>query len=82
VTPVGGLAEQVLHEQTGLVAANSTPAALAAALSRLVDDEALRLRCGAAARAHAMSELSWSAIAAKFASILMSITPRQKSKTQ
>ncbi|MDD1529835.1 hypothetical protein C7U92_06985 [Bradyrhizobium sp. WBOS7] len=82
VTPVGGLAEQVLHEQTGLVAAAPTPAALAAALSRLVDDEALRLRCGAAAKAHAMSELSWSAIAAKFASILASITPRQKSETQ
>ncbi|WP_100179990.1 MULTISPECIES: glycosyltransferase family 4 protein [Bradyrhizobium] len=82
VTPVGGLAEQVLHEQTGLVAADATPAALAAALGRLVDDEALRLRYGAAAKVHAMSELSWSAIAAKFASILTSITPRQKSETQ
>lgn len=82
VTPVGGLAEQVLHEQTGLVAADSTPTALAAALSRLVDDEALRLRCGAGARAHAMSELSWSVIASKFASVLTSISPRHKSGTR
>jgi glycosyltransferase involved in cell wall biosynthesis len=82
VTPVGGLAEQVLHEQTGLVASDSTPAALAAALNRLVDDEALRLRCGVGARAHAMTELSWSVIAAKFASVLTSISPRHKSGTQ
>jgi glycosyltransferase involved in cell wall biosynthesis len=82
VTPVGGLAEQVLHEETGLVAADSTPAALAAALSRFLDDEALRIRCGAGARAHAMSELSWSLIAAKFASVLTSISPRHKSGTQ
>jgi len=82
VTPVGGLAEQVLHGKTGLVAADSTPAALAAALSRLVDDEALRLRCGAGARAHALSELSWSVIATKFASVLTSIAPRHKSGTR
>jgi glycosyltransferase involved in cell wall biosynthesis len=78
VTPVGGLAEQVLHEQTGIVAADTTPAAIAAAIGRLVDDEALRLRCGEGAKKHSAEVLAWSAIAAQFSAVLKTITPRAR----
>jgi glycosyltransferase involved in cell wall biosynthesis len=78
VTPVGGLAEQVLHEETGIVAGDATPAAIAAALNRLVDDDALRLRCAKGAKKHATEVLSWSAIAAQFSAVLKMITPRRR----
>jgi glycosyltransferase involved in cell wall biosynthesis len=78
VTPVGGLAEQVLHEETGIVAADTTPEAIAEALNRLVDDEALRLRCAMGARKHATEVLSWSVIAAEFSAVLKRIAPRRR----
>nr|WP_283811776.1 glycosyltransferase family 4 protein [Rhodopseudomonas sp. BR0G17] len=77
VTPVGGLAEQVLHERTGIVADAATPEAIAAAVTRLVDDDALRRRCGEGARQHAADVLSWASIAAQFSPILHSVTPRR-----
>lgn len=77
VTPVGGLAEQVLHEQTGIVADAATPQAIADAIARLVDDDALRKRCGEGARRHAADVLSWASIAAQFSPILRSVTPRR-----
>jgi glycosyltransferase involved in cell wall biosynthesis len=43
------------HEETGLVVAADDPAALAAAIQRLVDDGDLRQRYGAAALAHAQA---------------------------
>jgi glycosyltransferase involved in cell wall biosynthesis len=78
VTPVGGLAEQVLHEQTGIVAADTTPAAIAAAIGRLVDDETLRLRCAEGAKKHAAEVLAWPAIATQFSAVLKTITPRAR----
>jgi glycosyltransferase involved in cell wall biosynthesis len=78
VTPVGGLTEQVLHEETGIVAADTTPAAIAQALNRLVDDEALRLHCAEGAKKHATEVLAWSAIAAQFSMVLKTITPRSR----
>jgi glycosyltransferase involved in cell wall biosynthesis len=47
-----------LHEQTGLVVPPNDPAALAAALQRLVADPALAARFGAAGRARAVAEFS------------------------
>ena len=50
-TPVTGIPE-VLHDgQTGLLVPESAPAALAAALGRLLDDRALRVRLAQSARA-------------------------------
>jgi len=48
---VGGLAEVVVHEETGLLAPPGDPAALATALARLASDPVLRARLGAAGRA-------------------------------
>jgi glycosyltransferase involved in cell wall biosynthesis len=53
----GGPTELVRHEQTGLVC-DPTPAALAAALSRLWDDRALAERLGAAAAAQ-IAAMTW-----------------------
>jgi glycosyltransferase involved in cell wall biosynthesis len=46
-TRVGGLAEAVVHERTGLLVPPEDPAALATALARLLCDPALRARLGA-----------------------------------
>jgi colanic acid/amylovoran biosynthesis glycosyltransferase len=50
-TAVNGLAEAVLHERTGLVVPPRDPAALAAALERVLSDPELAARLAAAARA-------------------------------
>lgn len=47
---VGGIPEMVLHEQTGLLVPPKSPDRLAAALTRLLDDPALRARLGRAGR--------------------------------
>jgi glycosyltransferase involved in cell wall biosynthesis len=50
VTDVGGNAEAVIHDETGLVVPPSNPAALAAAVLRLAQDPALRHKFGEAGR--------------------------------
>jgi glycosyltransferase involved in cell wall biosynthesis len=52
-TAVGGLAEIVEHERTGLVVPVDDPTALAAALERNAGDDALRARLGTEASAQA-----------------------------
>jgi len=47
---VGGLAEAVVHEETGLLVPPGDPTALATALARLARDPGLRARLGAAGR--------------------------------
>jgi glycosyltransferase involved in cell wall biosynthesis len=51
---VGGIREQVVEGETGLMVPPMQPAPLAEALARLVDDAALRARMGAAGRARAI----------------------------
>jgi glycosyltransferase involved in cell wall biosynthesis len=43
-TPVGGMRDTVVHEETGLVVPVGDPRALAAAIKRLLDDQALAAR--------------------------------------
>lgn len=57
-TRVGGVPEIVLDGETGLLVPPDDPEALTAALTRLVDDETLRARLGAAGRARLDSVLS------------------------
>jgi len=60
-TAVGGLADAVEDGVTGLLVPPGDPAALRAAVERLLADEELRQRLGAAARAAASERFSWAA---------------------
>jgi hypothetical protein len=55
--------ELIEHERTGLLATNGDPAAFVAALQRMIEDDGLRARCGAAARAEVEKRLTDVAIA-------------------
>jgi glycogen(starch) synthase len=58
-TSVGGLRDLVVDSETGLLVPPRDPAALRVALERLLGDEDLRRRLGAAARERAAAEFSW-----------------------
>lgn len=55
----GGVPEAVLDSRTGLLVPARDPAATAAALVRVLTDDALRQRLGAAARDRAAKEFHW-----------------------
>jgi glycosyltransferase involved in cell wall biosynthesis len=61
-TSVGGLRDLVVDGETGLVVPPRDPAALRAALRRLLADRELRERLGAAGRERAGSRFSWEAV--------------------
>jgi glycosyltransferase involved in cell wall biosynthesis len=61
-TSVGGLRDLVVDEETGLVVPPRDPAALRAALRRLLADQELRRRLGAAGRRRAQERFSWAAV--------------------
>jgi glycosyltransferase involved in cell wall biosynthesis len=63
-TAVGGLRDLVVDGETGLLVPPNDPAALRAALERLLGDPGLRRRLGAAARAEARQRLGWEAVTA------------------
>jgi glycosyltransferase involved in cell wall biosynthesis len=63
-TAAGGLVDAVEDGRTGLVVVPRDPAALRAAIERLLGDEELRDRLGAAARETARSRFSWDAATA------------------
>ena len=56
---VGGLLDLVVDEETGLLVPPRDVGALRAALERLLGDEELRTRLGAAARERARTQFSW-----------------------
>jgi glycosyltransferase involved in cell wall biosynthesis len=56
---VGGLVDLVVHEETGLLVPPGDVSALRVALRRLLDDEELRRRLGAAARGRVREHFSW-----------------------
>ncbi len=59
-TTGGALPEVVgIHEETGLLVEPDDPGALAAAISRLLDDDVLRTRLGAAGRARVLGRFTW-----------------------
>ena len=61
---VGGLLDLVVDGETGLLVPPRDASALRAALVRLLDDEGLRRRLGAAARERARELLSWERVTA------------------
>ncbi len=60
---VGGIPEVVDDGRTGLLVPPSDPAALAAALNRVLDEPGLATAMGAAGRERAVRDFSWGAIA-------------------
>ena len=56
---VGGLLDLVIDGETGLLVPPRDPPALRAAIDRLLEDEALRRRLGAAARDHVAKLCDW-----------------------
>jgi glycosyltransferase involved in cell wall biosynthesis len=69
VTDVGGNAEAVLDERTGLVVPPRDPEALAAAIVRLARDPALRARYGASGRARIEEHFTLDACVAKYVAL-------------
>ena len=61
-TAVGGLRDMVVDGETGVVVPARDPAALRAALERLLADRALRRRLGAAGRERAREHFSWETV--------------------
>jgi glycosyltransferase involved in cell wall biosynthesis len=59
---LGGITDIVLHEQTGLLVPQRDPEALAGALLRIAEDEALAGRLAAAGYQHAQEHFGWPAI--------------------
>jgi len=68
-TAVGGLPDAIRDGETGLLVPPRDPAALRTAIVRLLGDAELRARLGAASRAHAERELSWSAATSALVSL-------------
>lgn len=62
-TRVGGIPALIKDGQTGLLVSPGEPGEIAAAIDRLVSDEALRDAMGAAGRASAVADFSWTGIA-------------------
>lgn len=70
---VGGLLDTVVHGDTGLHVPPRDPAALAAALRRLLDDADLRHRMGARGRLRATRIYGWDTVAAATADTYLAV---------
>jgi glycosyltransferase involved in cell wall biosynthesis len=75
-TDVGGTAEVVVHEETGLVVRPNDPPALAAGLHRLLSDDALRAAMQARAPRHVASHFTFAAQAASYRNVFHSAVSR------
>jgi glycosyltransferase involved in cell wall biosynthesis len=69
-TTLNGLAQVVVHGRTGLVVPERDPDALAAALRKLLDDEALAAGLARAARAHVEREYALSSVVARLRELI------------
>jgi phosphatidyl-myo-inositol dimannoside synthase len=65
-TTAGGIGSVVKHEENGLLVAERDPAALAAAIDRVLSDRALAVRLGTAARIWASAHAGWDQVAERF----------------
>lgn len=69
-TPVGGLVEQVRHNENGLIAEAATSVSLLHSIQQVCDDPALYEKLSAGARASAQGDGSWQAIAVDMAQLV------------
>jgi len=65
-TAAGGIGSVVEHERTGLVVAERDAAAIAAAISRLLDNRVIAREIGQAARAEVQRRFGWNRAAERF----------------
>ncbi len=79
-TPVGGLVEQVRHEETGLIADEVTASSLAMAIRRLLDCPALYEKCSLGALNHAREDLGWDTIASRMMDAAREVVRRSRTK--
>jgi glycosyltransferase involved in cell wall biosynthesis len=75
-TDIPGCREAVVHNETGLLVPPKNPAALAAALQTLIDDPALRVRMGQAARLRAEQNFSDAIICQQTLLVYDALIPR------
>jgi glycosyltransferase involved in cell wall biosynthesis len=66
---VAGIPEVIIDGQHGLLTPERDPAAIANAITHLLDDRALAMRLGAAARRRVLEELTWDATAERFEAV-------------
>jgi glycosyltransferase involved in cell wall biosynthesis len=77
-TAVGGIPEQVIEGETGLLTAPGDPAALAAAIERLLEDPMRRTSMRAAARADAERRFDARRMAEDYARLYVDLTERKR----
>ena len=75
VTDVGGLAEAVTEDRTGVIAKASDPEGFSSAIRRLLADEDEATRMGERGRFLARSKYAWDAIVKKIAKVYQSVQP-------
>ena len=73
---VAGIPDVIADGEHGLLTPERDPAALAAAISRLLGDRALAERLGAAARRRVLEELTWDATAERFEAVYCRVHAR------
>ena len=66
----GGAAEAVADGETGIVCEGDDPAAVAAALGRLLGDEALRRRMGMAAARRVRDDFNWGSVLPRYLALI------------
>ena len=76
----GGTSEQIVHERTGLLVIDRSPAPLAAALVRVLTDRALAAQLGRAGREHVLRSFSMNAMAARYEDLFASLAPARSDK--
>lgn len=77
VTGSAGLAEAIVDGETGIAVPEDDPAATAAAIVRLLEDDALRRRMGEAARARALATQTWAHRVRAYDELLRSLARRR-----
>ena len=77
----GGIVDSVTHESSGLLVDEQSPADLAAAIERLINDPELALRLGRRAHEEAVAKFSRPAAAEKFSQLFESLIRIRKNQS-
>lgn len=77
-TPIGGLPEQITHGVNGLIAADTSPAALASEIRRLAGDKQFLVTLKDGARRTAQQQFSWDKISTELLTLSRSCLKHQQ----